>query len=118
MICINRSASAHCALIQRKAFSLGIMKRAQSGIAAEIARASSEARAGIGTWNAYQTPGRYLGLPWMEECQASLICETDASMEYGTHTVMIAKVRDVIMEDSVYDPLMYCDGKFGTFGPL
>ncbi|QRE77106.1 flavin reductase family protein [Methylobacterium aquaticum] len=115
LVCVNRTASAHGALRARGAFSLGIMGSPQRDLAAAIAQAPSATRFDHGTWRPLRTGGEAIeGLPWLEEAQATLFCAIDVSHDYGTHSVLIARIAGAIGARGI-DPLLYCDGGYGRF---
>ncbi len=115
LVCINRTASAHEALRGRGAFSLGLMAAPHRSLVAAIAEAPSATRFAHGTWRRLAgADAAIAGLPWLEEAQATVFCAIDASHDYGTHSVLIARVAGAIGERGS-DPLLYCDGGYGRF---
>lgn len=115
LVCINRTASAHEALRRRGAFSLGLMAAPHRDLASAIAEAPSARRFDHGTWQRLgAAEDAIAGLPWLEEAQATLFCAIDASHDYGTHSVLIARIAGAIGERGS-DPLLYCDGGYGRF---
>lgn len=106
LVCINRRARLHDPLIRRGAFFVNILHADDT----EIAEAFSGARADIdrfacGAWDDTN------GLPYLASAQASVFCELDAISSYGTHSIMIGKVGDVVVRGNV-SPLLYQDGKY------
>ncbi|MFH6787069.1 MULTISPECIES: flavin reductase family protein [Methylobacterium] len=117
LVCVNRTASAHAALHGRGAFSLGLMAAPHRDLAAAIAESPSAMRFAHGTWRRLQDADAAIaGLPWLEEAQATLFCATDACHDYGTHSVLIARIAGAIGARTT-DPLLYCDGGYGRFAP-
>lgn len=115
LVCINRTASAHEALRRRGAFSLGLMAAAHRDLASAIAEAPSAMRFDHGTWRQLRdAEDAIAGLPWLEEAQATLFCAIDASHDYGTHAILIARIAGAVGERGS-DPLLYCDGGYGRF---
>ncbi|KMO15641.1 hypothetical protein SQ03_16865 [Methylobacterium platani JCM 14648] len=115
LVCVNRTASAHEALRGRAAFSVGIMAAPHRDLAAAIAAAPSATRFAHGTWRRLEAAAAPIdGLPWLEEAQATLFCATEACLDHGTHTVMIARIAGAIGSPAI-DPLLYCDGGYGRF---
>ena len=49
------------------------------------------------------------GVPVIDHCQASLICEISDRLEHTSHTILIGKVIDVDVLEQV-SPLLYVDG--------
>lgn len=118
LVCINRSASAHGALMARGAFSLGILGAEAQSLGAAIGSAAAAGRFAVGTWAAHEATGQSVDrLPWLVEAQASLFCLSDTCVEYGSHTVLIARVIAGVCAGGI-DPLLYCDGRYGRFGNI
>ena len=51
------------------------------------------------------------GLPRLAGAQASLDCVIDAMLAYGTHSIVIARVLEARVSDTVA-PLVYQDGGY------
>ncbi|MFV0475121.1 MAG: flavin reductase family protein [Pikeienuella sp.] len=115
LVCVNRSAAAHQALIGRGAFTLGILGADEVGLGAHLAATRGEARFTRGEWSAISAPDPVLdGLPALEGGQALLVCRLDRHMDYGSHCILIGRVDRASRAENC-DPLLYCDGMFGGF---
>ncbi|GGE05688.1 flavin oxidoreductase [Aureimonas endophytica] len=115
LVCVNHSASSHAALCERGAFSLGIIGSSQRDLAAAIAEAPSAQRFTHGTWRRIRASGEAIdGLPWLEEARTTLFCAIDARLDYGTHSILVARIANAT-EAREADPLIYCDGSYGRF---
>lgn len=115
LACINRSASAYQAIVDRGAFSVGILPARAHGLGQHMARVSGDERFALGDWNRYGDEGGAIGrLPWLAEAQATIFCRTDRSMDYGTHTILIGVV-EAVTDPHRTDPLLYCEGRYGFF---
>ncbi|UTP26514.1 flavin reductase family protein [Burkholderia sp. FXe9] len=111
LICINRSASLYPPLDAGAGFCVNVLSAAHEGIAIDCSgRLKGEARFTTGDWHTSA-----LGVPYLRDAQASLVCEQDGRFEYGTHTVFIGRIREVLMSGDV-DPLVYLDGAYTTPG--
>ncbi|GLU30008.1 flavin reductase family protein [Brucella sp. NBRC 12950] len=116
LVCVNKSATAHVEIAERKAFSVGLLRSDNRELSSKIGAAKSEERFGFGTWSDYEGKiSDIRGIPWLAEAQSTLFCTTDQSFDYGTHTIFIGLVR-MIEGAMPYDPLLYCDGKYGKIG--
>jgi flavin reductase (DIM6/NTAB) family NADH-FMN oxidoreductase RutF len=105
LVCVNRSASLHAALVARQLFCVNVLSAEQADIAARFAVAEDRAlRFQHGDWR----EGR-LGLPYLRGCCASLFCEVANLVEFGTHTVIIGIVVETIAAEG-RQPLVYLDG--------
>jgi flavin reductase (DIM6/NTAB) family NADH-FMN oxidoreductase RutF len=65
-----------------------------------------EDRFATGKWSEWD--GR---TPYLDDAQANLFCHADALYEYGTHSIVIGKVKFVRIHGEVR-PLVYADGRF------
>lgn len=111
IICINQSAAMHGALSLGKAFCINILHRSQESIAQLCGGgANGEDRFSIGTW--LETAEN---LPYLDAAQANIMCTVDAVFVYGTHSIFVGKVSDVLTS-SVVEPLLYMDGRYISAG--
>jgi flavin reductase (DIM6/NTAB) family NADH-FMN oxidoreductase RutF len=111
LICVNRSASIHAPLSEGAHFCLNILHSSQEAISAICSgREKGEVRFQHGAWT--QSAG---GLPYLEDAQASFLCRNERAIDYGTHTVFIGVVEEVLTSGAV-DPLVYVDGRYTTVG--
>jgi flavin reductase (DIM6/NTAB) family NADH-FMN oxidoreductase RutF len=51
------------------------------------------------------------GIAYLTDAQANVFCVVDALMAYGTHTIVVGKVRHVRLHGDIA-PLIYSDGRF------
>lgn len=114
LVCVNKSASAHNALLERGAFTAAILSAENIDLGGHIARAPQAERFQHDRWDVLEQQGPLDGLPIMREAQANLFCEIDRVFEYGTHDLLVAKVV-MISPTQINRPLLYCAGTFGEF---
>lgn len=111
LICVNRSASIHGALAAGAPFCLNILHSSQEAISALCSgQEKGELRFKQGAWVTTES-----GLPYLEDAQACFICRNDRAVDYGTHTIFIGLVEDVLTSGPV-DPLVYVDGRYTVVG--
>lgn len=107
LICINRSASLHEPLIRSGRFCVNILLAEQTDIATAFSGGvPQELRFAQGQWGADEA-----GVPFLREAQANIFCEADALSRYGTHSIIVGKVSDVVAHGRV-TPLLYQDGQY------
>jgi len=108
LFCVNRTASIYPVLSEGKDFCINVLSGAHEALSVACSGAEKgEARFATGDWRedpATQTP--YLG-----DSQAALICAVDGIHHYGTHAIVIGKVKRVHIHGEV-DPLIYLDGRY------
>ncbi len=118
VVCINRSSSAYDAFVQRRAFSLGVLSADLEELGLHLAQATGQERFAKGSWKDMEAPGEVVdGLPWLKDAQATLFCEIDNSVDFGTHTIFMARIQSCT-EPASSNPLIYCEGGYGVFSPL
>jgi flavin reductase (DIM6/NTAB) family NADH-FMN oxidoreductase RutF len=112
LICVNRTASIHAPLSAGADFCLNILHSSQEAISAVCSgKEKGEVRFQQGAWA--KSKG---GLPYLEDAQACFMCRNDRVIDYGTHTIFIGVVDEVLTRGAV-DPLVYVDGRYTTIGP-
>ncbi|HYD62891.1 MAG TPA: flavin reductase family protein [Noviherbaspirillum sp.] len=113
LICINRSSSIYAPLAQGAAFCVNILAANQQDIAHACAgRLKGEDRFNEGNWSENAA-----GMPYLTDAQASVMCRQDGQFEYGTHTVFIGRIEEIVVGETV-SPLVYVDGTYTTSTPL
>ncbi|WP_153099524.1 flavin reductase family protein [Paraburkholderia hayleyella] len=109
LICINRTASLYAPLDAGADFCVNVLSARHRGIAIDCSgRLKGEARFTTGNW---QTSVH--GVPYLHDAQASLVCAQDGRFVYGTHTVFIGRLTEVLVSGEV-DPLVYVNGAYTT----
>jgi flavin reductase (DIM6/NTAB) family NADH-FMN oxidoreductase RutF len=107
LICINRACSLHEPLIRSGRFCVNILQADQTDIATAFSGGMPhDTRFAQGAWAADES-----GVPFLRDAQANIFCEADAMSSYGTHSIVIGKVSDVLVHGRV-TPLLYQDGQY------
>ena len=57
----------------------------------------------------------HAGPPRLPDAQASILCRRIDHHTFGTHSIFIGVVEDVIVRDDI-DPLLYVDGRYTSAG--
>lgn len=110
---INHSASICRPLLERQAFCVNILSRHDDDISRRFTKLSGAARFSAGNWSADES-GIFRSIPFLATAQAALFCTVQQSMDSGTHCLIVGSILRAI-DNSVDDPLMYCDGGYGQF---
>lgn len=108
LICINQRARIHTPLIRAGQFCVNILQAHQIEIADAFSGAGpqGEDRFLCGEWASDDED-----LPYLIPAQASVFCDLDAISSYGTHSILVGKVRQVAVRGQVA-PLLYQDGQY------
>lgn len=107
LVCVNRGSSICPIIEQRRAFCVNILAAHHVDISSAFGgKVSGADRFLIGNWDATAD-----GLPFLRDAQASLICDLDNTVGYGTHNVFFGRVRDIHLSGET-QPLIYGDGRY------
>lgn len=118
LICVNRSASAYQAIVERGVFSLGLLPVEAREFSSHVARETGANRFSHGDWQSLSgEDGSMNDLPYLAEAQSTVFCQIDKLFDYGTHTIVVARVARV-RNTNISNPLLYCEGKYGVFTGL
>jgi flavin reductase (DIM6/NTAB) family NADH-FMN oxidoreductase RutF len=107
LICINRTASLHSPLEDVSHFTVNVLHRSQEEIAQMFAdKSRRELRFATGWQVDCDRP------PRLADAQAAILCRRIKHFPYGTHSIFIGEVEEVVVRGDV-DPLVYVDGRYG-----
>lgn len=109
LVCVNRSADAHPVMAAAGVFAVNVLSAEQMDLANRFAGrdgTQGEARFEAGDWRRLAT-----GAPTLEGCLASFDCRTVATLDAGTHTVLVGEVQAVALGSGM--PMVYHDGEYG-----
>lgn len=107
LFCVNRASRLHNPLICAGRFCINILHAHQIEIAdAFSGKTPGEDRFEVGEWASNDDK-----LPYLIPAQANIFCETDAISSYGTHSIVIGLVREVMVRGQIA-PLLYQDGNY------
>jgi flavin reductase len=110
LVCINRAASVHSQMEECSHFGVNVLHRDQEDIARMFADRERHALRFVSGWeNDCVRPPRLL------EAQAAIRCRRIDSHAFGTHSIFIGLVEDVVARDDVH-PLLYLNGRYLSVG--
>jgi flavin reductase len=106
LICINRTSSLHPSMEDVTHFRVNVLHRDQEGIARMFAdRTQRDLRFASGWDLSCERP------PILEDAQAAILCRRTDHHRFGTHSIFIGVVEEVVVRDEVR-PLVYLDGDY------
>lgn len=112
LICVNQQASMHDPLAEAERFCVNLLHRSQAEIVQVFSDPSQrEKRFDSGKWFT-----GHKGLPALSGAQASVFCTLDKLIPYGSHTIFIGVVDEVVSHPEV-SPLLYSNASFRCIGP-
>ncbi len=106
LVCVNRSASLHDSLVMGSPFCVNLLHGQHTELSSVFGgKVAPAERFSYGAWQHDED-----GIAYLDDAQANLFCVVDASMAYGTHTIVVGRVRRVRMHGDIA-PLVYSDGR-------
>ena len=107
LICVNQSAGIHRALAPGNEIGVSLLSAHQQDVSAAFGGAlPRERRFEAGKWILAEG-----GLPKLDEAQANLTCCIEVMTRYGTHSIVVARVKTVHVGEP-RAPLIYHDAAY------
>ena len=110
LVCVNQAASVHPKIENVLHFNVNVLHRDQAEVATIFADRKLEAQRFIRGWD-----NDCVNPPRLRNAQASILCRRIDHHRFGTHSIFIGVVEEVVSRPEV-DPLIYLDGRFGACG--
>lgn len=111
LVCINRAAALHASIQDVSHFGVNVLHRDQEHLAQMFAdRAKAALRFTDGWHLDCERP------PRLVDAQASILCRRIDHHQFGTHSIFIGVVEDVVVRDQI-DPLVYLNGNYASARP-
>jgi len=117
LVCVNRTASAHALILEKRSFGVNLLGLHQQELAAAFS-----GRTGLQGEDRFHVKGHEwttlkTNAPILLGALASLDCEVTEQQTFSTHTIFIGVVRDgCVNEDTA--PLLYFRGDFWDLSAL
>jgi flavin reductase (DIM6/NTAB) family NADH-FMN oxidoreductase RutF len=113
LVCVDHSTRTHAHLHAKKRFGVNVLCEDQRAISEYYARPersheNAEAEAGA------RFDRTRHGTPILHGSLAYLECRLHSAQDAGDHTIFIAEVEDVVVQDG--DPLLFFRGKYRRVG--
>lgn len=86
LVCINRAASLHAPLEERRIFCINVLGLSNRDVAEHFMTDSRHDRFAVGEWREEH------GVPVLASAQSSLICRTAHRHDFGTHSIFIGEL--------------------------
>ena len=107
LVCINRTSSMHGSMEDVSHFRVNALHRDQEEIAQMFADRSQQALRFAGGWSVdCERP------PRLVDAQASMLCRRIDHHRFGTHSIFVGQVEEVLVRDEI-GPLVYLNGHYG-----
>ncbi|MDT9600961.1 flavin reductase family protein [Sphingosinicella rhizophila] len=108
LVCINRAASLYGSMESVSHFGVNVLHRDQEYIARMFADRQQHALRFASGW---EVDGARP--PRLADAQACFLCRRIDHHQFGTHSIFIGVVEDVVVRKDV-DPLVYLNGNYGS----
>ncbi len=110
LVCINRTATLHASMGDVSHFSVNVLHRDQEHLAQMFADRNQRALRFTSGWHMdCERP------PRLVDAQASILCRRIDHHQFGTHSIFIGVVEDVVVRPDI-QPLLYLDGSYRSAG--
>ncbi len=113
LVCVDHSTRTHAHMHAKKRFGINVLcedQRAISEYYARPARTHEHAESEAGA----RFERTVHGTPRLQGALAYLECRLHSAEQAGDHTIFIAEVEDVVVQDG--DPLLFFRGKYRKVG--
>jgi flavin reductase (DIM6/NTAB) family NADH-FMN oxidoreductase RutF len=113
LVCVDHTTRTHAHMHAKKRFGINVLSEDQRGISEYYARPErtheqAEAEAGARFDRTQQ------GTPMLQGALAYLECRLHSAQDAGDHTIFIAEVEQVVVNES--EPLLFYRGKYRNVG--
>jgi flavin reductase (DIM6/NTAB) family NADH-FMN oxidoreductase RutF len=109
LVCLNRTTTARAAVVEVGSFTVNYLAEDQQEDADCLAGRSGLRGAekfGEERWRAGPE-----GLPCLGDALAVVVCDVEDVMEFGSHTIICATIREAMTKDNAR-PLLYGQGQY------
>ena len=107
LVCVNQAAAVHPRIENVVHFNVNVLHRDQAEVATIFADRRLEAQRFIKGWD-----NDCVKPPRLRNAQASILCRRIDHHRFGTHSIFIGVVEEVVTREEIA-PLVYLDGRFG-----
>ncbi len=109
LVCVNKSARMDYVLANSSKFCVNVLSAAQQKISEVCATPETgEERFDVGSWSTHEGTGLY----YVDHSPAVFVCDKQRAVEYGTHTIYIANIDEVLLGQAGQKALIYAQGGY------
>ncbi|MGV2290754.1 flavin reductase family protein [Trinickia sp. YCB016] len=102
LICVNQSTYLHDILHSARRFCVNVLRHEHAPVSdAFSGKASSHERFQVGNWSRTSE-----GIDYLQDAPVSIFCTKAAALPFGTHTIFIGTVTEVLLNEDAR-PLLY-----------
>ncbi len=108
LVCFNQSSRLHYFLHRQDRYCINVLHTSNLAVAKIFSsHATGPERFAIGDWRANAEE-----VPYLADAQANLFCGKEQEINYGSHTIFIGRVLQVLTREDI-SPLVYRNGRYG-----
>jgi len=111
LVCVYRESRFHKILQEQDLFCVNVLYSDQAEASQVFSKPATAEEQDRFNWSHSD------GFCYLADAQANLFCENTRQVAFGSHTIFIGTVRDVIVRESVA-PLIFQNGQYGAHAPL
>jgi flavin reductase (DIM6/NTAB) family NADH-FMN oxidoreductase RutF len=104
LVCVDRAATAHPAVLRHGWFAINVLARGQEALSRQFAVSGADKFAGVGH------RAGLAGLPLLDGALATLQCRLVQHHDGGDHSIFVGQVEQVAARDGA--PLVYFQGDY------
>ena len=105
LVCLEQDARVHDAVLEDGRFGVSVLAEGQGRVSDWLA---TRGRPLVGQLaQVPTTAGAVLGVPLVDGALAQLECEVDAAHPAGDHTIVVGRVRGLVLPDHEAEPLVW-----------
>lgn len=111
LVCVYRESRFHKVLQDQELYCVNVLHRDQAEASRVFSKPATTQDYGRFGWSDAD------GFCYLADAQANLFCKNTRQVPFGSHTIFIGTVLDVIVRESVA-PLIFQNGQYGAHMPL
>ncbi len=106
LVVVNQSNRSHAIIRESGVFAVHVLAKGQEPLAAHFAGRPEQPFVGVPVRSGATE------VPVIEHCETVLECVVAAETDFGTHTIVVGRI--VAARYGAAEPLLYCNGQFGS----
>jgi len=111
---VNRGSGVWPIIQKTGRFSVNLLSSNHKGLVSTFSgKLHGEERFALGEWRLHHTEISYL-----DDAVVTLFCRVDGTLDYGTHTLFIGAVEDVLFSENETESLLWRNGSLANAVPL
>jgi flavin reductase len=111
---VNREAGVWSSIQSTNRFSVNLLATAHTHLVPPFSGTlQGEDRFALGDWLTHSSH-----VPHLADAVVTLFCRVDAQLDYGTHTLFVGAVEEILLSRQNEEPLLWRNGSFANAVPL